>query len=153
MPSAKRPGAFVDEHGRYLGEHDGVAFYTPGQRRGLGIAGGQRLYVQQVQPQTNTIVLGPEEGLLSSTCLIKDLNLFDRSLLTTKMEVAVKVRYATPAAPASVEPAGADSLRVHFHAAQRALSPGQSAVLYHRDEVLGGGIIHSAETVAPRPSY
>ena len=153
MPSAKRPGAFVDEHGRYLGPHDGIAFYTPGQRRGLGIAGGQRLYVQQVQPRTNTIVLGVEEGLLSSTCLIKDLNLFDRSLLTTKMELAVKVRYATPAAPASVEPVDADSLRVHFHTPQRALSPGQSAVFYHRDEILGGGIIQSSESVAPVASY
>ena len=72
---------------------------------------------------------------------MKDLNVFDRSLLKGNMEVSVKVRYATPAAPASVEPDGADSLRIHFHSAQRALSPGQSAVLYRRDEVLGGGII------------
>ena len=141
MPSAKTPGAFIDAHGRYLGPHAGVAFYTPGQRRGLGIAGGQRLYVQQVQARTNTIVLGPEEALLSSTCLVKDLNVFDRSLLTGKMEVSVKVRYATPATPASVAPDGADSLRIQFHSAQRALSPGQSAVLYRRDDVLGGGII------------
>jgi tRNA-specific 2-thiouridylase len=141
MPSAKTPGAFTDAEGRYLGSHDGVAFYTPGQRRGLGIAAGQRLYVQQVQARTNTIVLGPEEGLLSSTCLLTDLNVFDRSLLTGNMEIAVKVRYATPAAAATVEPVGPDSLRIHFHAAQRALSPGQSAVLYRCDDVLGGGII------------
>jgi tRNA-specific 2-thiouridylase len=141
LPSAKTPGAFIDPHGRYLGPHHGVAFYTTGQRRGLGIAGGQRLYVQQVQPRTNTIVLGPEEGLLNSTCLINDLNLFDRSLLTEKMEISAKVRYASSAAAATVEPVGAESLRIHFHAAQRALSPGQSAVLYRGDEVLGGGII------------
>lgn len=141
IPSAKSPGAFVDDQGRYLGRHDGVAFYTPGQRRGLGIAAGQRLYVHQVQPATNTVVLGPEEGLLRSSCLVKELNVFDRCLLTTKIEVSVKVRYATPAAAASVEPLDNDTLRIHFRTPQRALSPGQSAVLYCGDQVLGGGII------------
>lgn len=143
LPSAKHPGAFVDEQGRYLGEHDGIAFYTPGQRRGLGIAAGQRLYVQRVQSSTNTVVLGPEQGLLSASCLVKDLNVFDRSLLNVKTEVAVKVRYATPATAAMVEPLDADTLRVHFHIPQRALSPGQSAVLYRGDHVLGGGIIQT----------
>jgi tRNA-specific 2-thiouridylase len=141
MPSAKKPGAFVDQHGRYLGRHEGIAFYTPGQRRGLGVPSGQRLYVQHVQASTNTVVLGSEEGLRASSCQLKDLNLFDRTLLTTKAEVAVKVRYATPPTPAVVEPLDMDTLRIHFHIPQRALSPGQSAVLYRRDQVLGGGII------------
>ena len=141
MPSAKSPGSFVDEQGRYLGQHDGIAFYTPGQRRGLGIAAGQRLYVQQVQASTNTVVLGPEEGLLSSSCLVKELNILDRSLLDGRLEVAVKVRYATPATPAHAEPLDADTLRIDFLTPQRALSPGQSAVLYRGDQVLGGGII------------
>jgi tRNA-specific 2-thiouridylase len=141
MPSAKKPGAFVDEHGRYLGRHDGIAFYTPGQRRGLGIASGQRLYVQQVRASTNTVVLGSGEGLLTSSCQLKDLNVFDRTLLTTKAEVAVKVRYATPSTPALVEPLDIDTLRIHFQIPQRALSPGQSAVLYRGDRVIGGGII------------
>lgn len=141
MPEAKNPGAFVDEQGRFLGRHDGIAFYTPGQRRGLGIAAGHRLYVQQVQPSTNTIVLGPEEGLLTSSCLLKDLNVFDRRLLSTGIEVMVKVRYATPATRASVELLDGDSLRIHFPTSQRAISPGQSAVLYHNDQVIGGGII------------
>jgi len=144
MPSVKRPGPFVDTQGRYLGRHDGVAFYTPGQRRGLGVAAGHRLYVQEVQPLTNTVILGPEEGLVSSTCLVKDLNLFDRSVLTTTTDSSVKVRYATPATPASVEPIGDDTLRIHFHQPQRAVSPGQSAVLYRGDQVLGGGIIQSS---------
>src|SRR5215813_11840992 len=118
MPSAKNPGPFTDDTGRYLGQHDGIAFYTPGQRRGLGIAAGQRLYVQHV-------------------------NLFDRSLLTRNNELAVKVRYATPATPATVEPVGDETLRVHFHSPQRALSPGQSAVFYRGDQVVGGGMIQS----------
>ena len=153
MPSAKMAGNFVDGEGRYLGRHEGIAFYTPGQRRGLGVAARQRLYVQQVRPSTNTVVLGPEEGLLSSSCLVKDLNLFDRMLLTTKTEVAVKVRYATPATGALVEPFDDETLRIHFHAPQRALSPGQSAVLYRGDQVIGGGIIHCSESPCIGQSY
>ena len=67
--------------GRYLGDHEGIAFYTPGQRRGLGIAAGRRLYVQQVHPLTNTVVLGTEESLRRNQCDVADLNLFDSSLL------------------------------------------------------------------------
>jgi tRNA-specific 2-thiouridylase len=141
MPSARTSGDFVDGQGRYLGRHEGIAFYTPGQRRGLRIAAGQRLYVQQVQPSTNTVVLGPEAGLLSSSCVVKELNLFDPSLLAGNMDITVKVRYATPATPASVEPVGDNALLIHFGTPQRALSPGQSAVLYRGDHVLGGGII------------
>jgi tRNA-uridine 2-sulfurtransferase len=73
---------------------------------------------------------------------VKEVNLFDRSLLSTKSEVAVKIRYATPATAATVESIDDDTLRIHFHIPQRALSPGQSAVLYRGDQVLGGGIIH-----------
>jgi tRNA-specific 2-thiouridylase len=142
-PAAKKPGAFVDDEGRYLGDHEGIAFYTPGQRRGLGIAAGRRLYVQQVQPASNTVVLGTEESLRRGQCDVADLKLFDPSLLTGSTEVEVKVRYATPATPATVQSLSEDTLRILFHEPQRALSPGQSAVFYRNDHVLGGGIIQS----------
>jgi tRNA-specific 2-thiouridylase len=142
-PAAKKPGAFVDEEGRYLGDHEGIAFYTPGQRRGLGIATGRRLYVQQVQPATNTVVLGTEESLRRGQCDVADLNLFDSSLLSGSTEVEVKVRYATPATPATLQSLSEGTLRLLFHEPQRALSPGQSAVFYRNDHVLGGGIIQS----------
>jgi tRNA-uridine 2-sulfurtransferase len=142
-PAAKKPGAFVDDEGRYLGSHEGIAFYTPGQRRGLGIAAGRRLYVQQVQPTTNTVVLGTEQSLCRSQCDVADLNLFDSSLLTRATEVQVKVRYGTPATPATIQSLSEDTLRIFFHEPQRALSPGQSAVFYQNDYVLGGGIIRS----------
>ncbi len=141
MPEARKPGAFIDREGRYLGEHDGIAFYTPGQRRGLGIAAGQRLYVQEVRPATNTVVLGPEQSLLRDRCEVTDLNLFEPSLLTGSVEAEVKIRYATPATPATLVPAGPDGIQVRFMTPQRALSPGQSAVFYHGERVLGGGII------------
>jgi tRNA-specific 2-thiouridylase len=140
-PAAKKPGAFVDDEGRYLGDHEGIAFYTPGQRRGLGISAGRRLYVQQVQPATNTVVLGTEESLRRSQCDVADLNLFDSSLLSGPTEVQVKVRYATPAMPATIQPRSDGTLCLLFHEPQRALTPGQSAVLYRNDRVLGGGII------------
>ncbi|MBA5866514.1 MAG: tRNA 2-thiouridine(34) synthase MnmA [Nitrospira sp. CR1.3] len=143
MPEAKRSGPFVDQEGRYLGRHDGIAFYTPGQRRGLGIATGRRLYVQQVRPSTNTVVLGSEESLQQSSCDVTDLNLFDTSLLDRTSEAEVKVRYATPAGAAILQPVNETTLRIHFQTPQRALSPGQSAVFYHGDLVLGGGIIKS----------
>jgi tRNA-uridine 2-sulfurtransferase len=143
VPDAKKSGAFVDDEGRYLGEHEGIAFYTPGQRRGLGIATGRRLYVQQVQPTTNTVVLGTEESLRRSQCDVADLNLFDSSLLTNSTEIEVKVRYATSMTPATVRPLSEGTLRIFFHEPQRALSPGQSAVFYRNDHVLGGGIIQT----------
>lgn len=140
-PEAKRPGRFVDTDGHELGRHDGIAFYTPGQRRGLGVAAGQRLYVQRVEPATNTVVLGTDESLLRSQCTITDLNLFDESLRTGPREADVKVRYATPASSATLTPASNGTIAVRFSTPQRALSPGQSAVFYDGDRVLGGGII------------
>jgi tRNA-specific 2-thiouridylase len=140
-PGSRRPGHFTDTAGRVLGSHDGIAYYTPGQRRGLGIAVGQRLYVQRVEPDTHTVVLSPEEGLYRSDCTVEDLNLFDNSLRDRPVQVDVKVRYATPPSPATLEPNSDGTLSARFQTPQRALSPGQSAVFYDGDQVLGGGII------------
>ena len=140
-PQSKMPGSFTDTEGNVLGRHQGIAYYTPGQRRGLGVAAGQRLYVQRVVPDTQTVVLAPEERLFESICRVSDLNLFEPTLLSSAVDVEVKVRYATPAALATVEAESPDTLILHFHAPQRALCPGQSAVLYDGDRVLGGGII------------
>jgi len=140
-PESRNPGPFVDEAGRYLGQHDGIAFYTPGQRRGLGIATGERLYVRRVQPSTNTIVVGREESLRRDHCDVSDLNLFKLSLLNHPTEAQVKVRYATPATSVTLYPLNPSRLRIRFQESQKALSPGQSAVFYDNDVVLGGGII------------
>ncbi len=142
-PQAKQPGRFVDEEGHDLGRHQGIAFYTPGQRRGLGLSAGTRLYVQQVLPASNTVVVCRAEGLERQSCDVADLNVFDASVVRTTTDVMVKVRYATPATPATLEPMSATSLRVTFLEPQRALSPGQSAVFYREARVLGGGIIRS----------
>jgi tRNA-specific 2-thiouridylase len=140
-PEAKKSGDFVDTDGRILGRHDGVAFYTPGQRRGLGVATGRRLYVQKVVPETSTVVLCPDEGLLQSQCVAEDLNLLDQERLRSPQDVMVKVRYATPASWATISLDGWRAMLIRFHQPQRALSPGQSVVFYDGDRVLGGGII------------
>ena len=89
------------------------------------------------------MILGPEESLKRSYCDVSDLNLFDSSLMTKETEVQVKVRYATPTTAATLHPSSPTSLRIQFHEPQRALSPGQSAVFYQNDQVLGGGIIQA----------
>ena len=139
-PHSMKQGLFIDQEGRPLGRHDGIAFYTPGQRRGLGIATGQRLYVHQVHPTTNTVVLGPGERL-HSECTVDDLNMFAPDFPSQSTEVYVKVRYATPPTLATLTRLNSSVLHVQFSQPQRALSPGQSAVFYSGDDVLGGGII------------
>lgn len=139
-PYSMKQGLFIDQEGRPLGRHDGIAFYTPGQRRGLGIATGQRLYVHQVHPTTNTVVLGPGERL-HSECTVDDLNMFAPDFPSQSTEVYVKVRYATPPTLATLTLLNSSVLHVQFSQPQRALSPGQSAVFYSGDDVLGGGII------------
>lgn len=148
-PEARRPGTFLDVTGQPLGQHDGIAFYTPGQRRGLGVATGRRLYVQQVRPATNTVILGPEESLYASSCHVSDLNLFEPRLLDHPATVDVKIRYATASVPATICPINASTIRVDFQEPQKALSPGQSAVFYRGDQVLGGGIIQIANPQSP----
>jgi tRNA-specific 2-thiouridylase len=142
-PEASRPGLFIDAEGHELGQHEGVAFYTPGQRKGLGLATGERMYVQRVQPEINVVVLGPAEGLVSNSCVVSDLNVFDPQQLTDGSAVDVKFRYASNPVSATVEWTDAKTLNVKFLAPVRALSPGQSAVFYSGSLVLGGGIIQS----------
>ena len=140
-PELKQPGSFVGVDGEVLGKHEGIAFYTPGQRRGLGIAVGQRLYVQKVVPESGEVVLCAEEQLVQSDCQVGDLSLFDTSIGRQAIDVEVKIRYATPPAAATLLSSSDGTLQIQFHQPQRALSPGQSAVFYQGDRVLGGGII------------
>jgi tRNA-specific 2-thiouridylase len=142
-PQAARPGKFVDAEGQELGQHEGVAFYTPGQRKGLGIATGNRVYVQRVVPDLNLVVLGPPEDLDIQTCQVADLNIFSRESLGEEKHIDVKFRYGSLAVPATLQWQSENSINVTFETPVRALSPGQSAVFYQGDRVLGGGIIQT----------
>ncbi|MBQ27790.1 MAG: tRNA 2-thiouridine(34) synthase MnmA [Nitrospiraceae bacterium] len=141
VPEIGRPGNIVDLSGLVLGQHQGVFNYTSGQRRGLGVATGERMFVLEVEPQTDTVVVGPEEKLFRSDCLVGDLNLLCSTKTLFEKPVMGKIRYATTVAPAVVKPHSDNVVQVVFETAQRAITPGQSAVFYRGDQVLGGGII------------
>ena len=138
-------GNFINTKGETIGKHEGIAFYTPGQRKGLGIALGERVYVQRVIPESNNVVLGSKDELMTLNCHVSDLHIFDLPALQTGAHIEVKIRYASPPVPATLEWIEDDSVRISFATPQFALSPGQSAVFYKGDRVLGGGIIQAGE--------
>ncbi len=148
-PHAQKPGNFVDAKGQELGQHDGVAFYTPGQRKGLGVATGKRVYVQRVVPALNLVVLGPPEDLDTNTCQVADLNIFSREDLEEGKRIDVKFRYGSPPVSATLHWESDASIGLTFERSVRALSPGQSAVFYQEDRVLGGGILQAPHSGPP----
>lgn len=135
------PGSFVDESGRVLGRHRGIIHYTIGQRKGLGLALPQPMYVKEIHPGDNTIVLGPEASLYSRSLTVKDINLISVPSLDAPVSCRVKIRYAHQAQWAQAVQTDTDTLRITFDQPQRAITPGQAAVLYDGDMVIGGGII------------
>jgi tRNA-specific 2-thiouridylase len=140
----RRPGAFVDREGRVLGEHEGVAFYTIGQRRGLGISGREPLYVVAIDAARDEVVLGPEEDLLASRMRLSGVNWLLRPRPEAPLEALVKIRSADPGTPACVIPAPGGEAQVDFARPVRAVTPGQAAVFYSGDRLLGGGWIEHA---------
>lgn len=143
-PQAARPGDFVTTTGEVLGKHRGVAFYTVGQRRGLGITSpknGERLYVLGVDAKSDRVVVGPEEELYSRELTATDLNYFVPIPAGEPTEIQAKIRYRSPMTLAILEPMDNKGARVTFREPRRAATPGQSVVFYQDDLLLGGGII------------
>lgn len=133
-------GEFVDTEGNILGEHEGIINYTIGQRKGLGIALGRKVYVQDILPETNRVVLGDEKGLFKSKLYADEINLISIDELPEEMTVKVKIRYAAKESEAIVKPYR-DGMIVEFKEPQRAITRGQSVVMYDGDVVVGGGIV------------
>ena len=139
-------GPFVDEEGRVLGEHTGIIGYTVGQRRGLGVSSDAgRLYVKELRPAENTVVLSDNSSLFSRTLLADDLNLIACSRLDGPVRLAAKARYRMAPQPCTVRQTGEGALRVTFDQPQRAITPGQAVVLYDGDTVVGGATILKGE--------
>ncbi len=138
------PGPVIDTEGRQLGTHQGLALYTIGQRTGLGIAAGKRIFVLSIDADSNSIIVGPEEKL-KATALRAGQVSFAGDRPDGPLEVEAKVRYRSPAARARLHPCGTD-WEVEFDAPQRAITPGQAVVFYRGEEVLGGGIIEATWT-------
>jgi tRNA-specific 2-thiouridylase len=133
-----RPGEIVDTTGRVLGYHQGLPFYTIGQRRGLGLSAPERLYVLALEPESNRLVVGPEELLYSKGLIASEVNWL---ILPPagELEAEVKVRYRTPGVAARISPLAGNMAKVTFLEPQRAVTPGQAAVFYQGERVLGGG--------------
>lgn len=135
-------GEIVDRDGQVLGEHNGVHHFTVGQRKGLKIAAAEPLYVIQTQPSTQRVVVGSNDDLLRPNLFAKDVNWISIPPITEPVRAEVKIRNRHVAAPATLHPTGDDSrVEVRFDDPQRAVTPGQAAVLYRGDLVLGGGWI------------
>lgn len=134
-------GRFVDTDGNNLGEHRGIAHYTIGQRRGLGLAHTEPLYVKEIRPKDNTVVVGTADTLFSRTLTVRDSNLIALDRLDGPLRAGVKIRYRHPEQPATVTPLDGSTLRIDFDEPQRAITPGQAAVIYDGDVVIGGGTI------------
>jgi len=133
-------GELVTTDGRVIGEHAGIHNFTVGQRKGLGVATGSPLYVLQIRGDSRQVVVGEAENLYSRTLRTRRVNLISVDDLMEPMRVGVKIRHRHQAAPAIIERIGED-VQVIFDEPQRAVTPGQSAVFYHGDVVVGGGWI------------
>jgi tRNA-specific 2-thiouridylase len=132
-------GAIRDAGGEVVGEHHGIYRFTVGQRRGLGLGGGPARYVLRVLPAEQSVVIGDEQALLGHG-LDAHSAAWCRPRPQQPFDAQVRVRYRATPAPARVFP-GSDTFRVEFGAPQRAITPGQAAVVYDGDEVVGGGLI------------
>lgn len=133
-------GWFVDKNGKRLGQHKGYPFYTIGQRKGLEIAMGRPVYVTAINPESNTVVLGDEEDLDRSEMNVARINWIKYDGVTDGMEVMTKIRYKDKGALSNLYTSG-NGVHVKFYENVKSIAPGQSAVFYDGDEVIGGGII------------
>jgi tRNA-specific 2-thiouridylase len=135
-------GKFVNTAGEVLGEHEGYPFYTIGQRKGLGMAFGQPMFVAEIRPETNTVVLGTEEELIRNSMRVGQVNPMKYAVLPEDLEVVTKVRYRDNGTFSLLRNESDGKVKVDFLANVKGIAPGQSAVFYEGDDVVGGGIIY-----------
>lgn len=133
-------GNFINRDGKVLGKHEGYPFYTIGQRKGLEIAVGHPLYVTEIQPETNTVVLGDKEDLEKREMLVKKVNMIKYAELSEGFEALTKIRYKDKGMMSRLNKEG-EFLKVEFYDNVSAIAPGQSAVFYEGNDLLGGGFI------------
>ena len=136
-------GKFVNTRGEVIGEHKGYPFYTIGQRKGLGMAFGQPMFVTEIRPESNTVVLGTEDELIRNSMKVGKVNLMKYAEVADGLEVVTKVRYRDNGTYSLLHPID-QGVEVEFLANVKGIAPGQSAVFYEGDDVVGGGIIHGS---------
>ena len=134
------PGNFVLSNGKVVGQHQGYPFYTIGQRKGLGIALGQPMFVTRILPESNTVMLGTEEELQQTSAKVRNLNLVKYERITEPLEAVTKIRYKDAGTLSTIVQEG-DFLTIDFKHAVSGVAPGQSAVFYEGSDLLGGGFL------------
>lgn len=139
-------GYFIDKEGNILGKHKGYPFYTIGQRKGLDIALGKPAFVTEINPATNTVTLGDEDDLDKNEMLVGKLNMIKYEAVTPGMEAVTKIRYKDSGTLCNLYPENGH-MRVSFYQNAKGIAPGQSAVFYEGDDVIGGGIIQLGKMV------
>jgi tRNA-uridine 2-sulfurtransferase len=144
-PEAARPGEIVDQGGQVLGRHDGIAGFTVGQRRGLGLAGGEPRFVLRLEPERRRVVVGPRAALGCTRAEVADVNwLDDAPLPAAGLELEVRHRATQPLIAARVVPDGGGRAEIRFAQPQVGVAPGQACVFYRGTRLLGGGWIERA---------
>ena len=148
-PAAFSPGPILAQDGTQLGTHNGLPRYTIGQRRGLGIAADRPMFVVGIDPDRNALIVGPDEALLRSGLTAYEASFLSGRLPQDGTAVDVKIRYRSPAVPATFHRLSEDRFEIVFAEPQRAITPGQLVVLYDGDRLLGGGTIeHQSRSVS-----
>ncbi len=137
-------GDFVNVDGEVLGQHQGYPFYTIGQRKGLGLAFGEPMYVSEIRPDTNTVVLGPIDDLLRNGMTVAQVNSMKYENIPVGAELITQIRYNDPGTLARTTKVSGDRVEVEFMANVKGVAPGQSAVFYEGDDVIGGGLIYGS---------
>jgi tRNA-specific 2-thiouridylase len=144
-----KPGSIIDRKGNVLGEHKGIPFYTIGQRRGLRLARGKPLYVIGIDRDRNAVIVGEEKEVYGESFIVDTLNWIPFQRVDLPLSAKVKIRYNHPGSEAVLSSIGEDRVQVKLKSPQKAVTPGQAAVFYEGETVLGGGwireVIKSAE--------
>jgi len=139
-------GNFISSTGEVLGQHEGYPFYTIGQRKGLKIALGKPMYVTEIRPQTNTVVLGEVDELIKNGMMVNGINTMKYPMIPDGLEVVTKIRYKDRGTLSALRQTDIpNQVKVDFFANVKGIAPGQSAVFYEGKDVVGGGIIHSGQ--------
>jgi len=144
IPGAFQPGPIVNEDGQVLGEHNGIIHFTVGQRRGMGISAPHPLYVLDINPRKNRVVIGPNESLYKSHLQASNLNWISKTEVIGPLSVNARIRYKHREAKANLKVLESGQVRVEFEKPQRAITPGQAVVFYDSELVIGGGTIEQA---------
>jgi tRNA-specific 2-thiouridylase len=135
------PGPIIDQEGNVLGRHKGIPFYTIGQRRGLRLAKGKPLYVIGIDRKRNALIVGEEKEVYGDTFIVNSVNWINSREVTSSLTAQVKIRYNHPGSEAVISSKGKGEVQVEFKIPQKAITPGQAAVFYDGEKVLGGGWI------------